>query len=105
MVINRLGSGIRHTVVSLDGRTEARELLAPGTRARCVDGRPFRAGGLRAVWRFLNEEKPDLLLTCNWGSIDWALARPRLCHLHQEHGFGDRDSVWGGGGNSAPATV
>lgn len=93
MVINRLGSGIRHTVVSLDGRTEARQLLAPGTRARCIDGRPFRAGGLRAVWRFLNEEKPDLLLTCNWGSIDWALARPRLCHLHQEHGFGAEEAA------------
>jgi glycosyltransferase involved in cell wall biosynthesis len=43
----------------------------------------------------LGRLKPDLLVTSNWGSIEWALTRlamPSLPHLHTEDGFGPEES-------------
>jgi hypothetical protein len=43
----------------------------------------------------LRRLKPGLLVTSNWGSIDWAMARlaaPGLPHLHTEDGFGADES-------------
>lgn len=92
--INALGSAFRHTVVSMNGRLECRERIdpsidvsyppAPGTGL----GLP---GRLRAYRRFIRETAPDVLLTNNWGSIEWTLAG-RLAGaarmLHVESGFG-----------------
>jgi glycosyltransferase involved in cell wall biosynthesis len=54
-----------------------------------------------ATWRQLRamlcELRPDVLLTHNWGSIDWALAnappfvRQRVFHVHVEDGFGPEE--------------
>jgi glycosyltransferase involved in cell wall biosynthesis len=41
--------------------------------------------------RALQHLRPDLLLTYNWGSVEWAVAAsllPGLRHLHTEDGFG-----------------
>ena len=93
-VINRLPAGLRHTVVSLDGRIEARQRLAPHTRVafRPLDLPAYNLlrslGRVRALIRSLS---PDLLLTYNWGAIECALANriaPLCRHIHFESGFG-----------------
>jgi glycosyltransferase involved in cell wall biosynthesis len=43
----------------------------------------------------LRAENPDLLLTYNWGSTEWALVNrfgPRLRHIHFESGFGPEEA-------------
>lgn len=93
-VLNGLGTGFRHTIVSLDGRTAAAELLRPDLAVELIDG---RAAGrnLARRRRLLARYQPDLVLTCNWGSIDWLIAH-RLGrigpHIHQEHGFGPEEA-------------
>jgi glycosyltransferase involved in cell wall biosynthesis len=87
----RAGAGFSHSVVALDGRTDCADLLAPGVPVRLVGG----AGrGLRAAWSVIRGEAPDMLLTHNWGSMEWVAAN-RLTgvpHLHFEDGFGPDES-------------
>jgi glycosyltransferase involved in cell wall biosynthesis len=97
---NRFGPRWRHAVLSLDGRFDCAERLAPAVPLERV---PFPArpgeGGLRHLWRIralLRRMRPDVLVTSNWGSIEWAIANlapPRLRHLHTEDGFGPDESA------------
>lgn len=51
-----------------------------------------RTKGMR---RLLAKYQPDLLISYNWGTIEWSLASalsPKLRHVHQEHGFGPEES-------------
>ena len=94
-----LGSEFEHVVVSLDGVCGAERLVPPDVRLRL---RPLRACkgrlSVRNLWTFravLREERPDLLLTYNWGAIEWALAdrfRPVCPHLHVVDGFGPEEA-------------
>lgn len=88
-VVNALGARYRHTVLSLDGRLDAASRLAPGVPVELHDARGVT--GLGARRDRLTALRPDLVLTYNWGSMDWVAAHVvrRLCpHLHAEHGFG-----------------
>jgi glycosyltransferase involved in cell wall biosynthesis len=98
---NHFGDRYRHTVIALDGRTEARQLIDPGVSLRVVAAdRALRArrGLLRALRdyrRQLHELAPDLLLTYNWGAVEWCLAQrwaPPVGHIHFEDGFGPEES-------------
>lgn len=63
--------------------------LRPELAVALVDGR--EAGTMAARRRLLARHQPDLILTCNWGSMDWLIAhalRRIGPHVHQEHGFG-----------------
>lgn len=82
---NRLGRAWRHRVVAMDGATPARALLANGLDVEILPP----PAGLRGARRLLAQLRPDLLVTSNWGSMDWALANldGRVPHLHQEDGF------------------
>ena len=93
-VADRLGGKYRHLIVSMSGRTEAAELLssrvsyaltpiANTPRNPLANARRF-AGQLRAI-------RPDMLVTYNWGALEWAIGNrfgPRLPHVHIEDGFG-----------------
>ena len=83
-----LGSGIRHVVTGLDGRTDALELVPENIEALA---RPLEGGtGVRALRRHLAAVQPDLLLTYNWGSFDAVLAARWSgfrAHVHHEDGF------------------
>ena len=50
-------------------------------------------GNLRRFRAALRDIAPDLLVTSNWGSIEWALARigTGVPHLHMEDGFGPEE--------------
>ncbi|MGH6895435.1 MAG: glycosyltransferase family 4 protein [Geminicoccaceae bacterium] len=97
---NALGLEFEHVVVSLDGAWGAERLVQPGVRLR---PRPVgvRKGGrlslanLRTFRDLLHQERPDLLVTYNWGAIEWALAdraRPICPHLHVVDGFGPEEA-------------
>ncbi|PZW46767.1 glycosyltransferase involved in cell wall biosynthesis [Humitalea rosea] len=96
-VANRFGPRWRHAVVALDGQTDCALRIDRGVSLTLVrppagGGGPQRLLGIAAVLRRL---RPALLVTSNWGSIEWAianLASPRLPHLHTEDGFGKEES-------------
>ena len=95
---NRLGERYRHSFLALDGDLAARARLAPSLGARCR-ALPLSRYGLwatmKAYRRLFRDERPDLLLTYNWGAVECALAnsllRP-LPHIHFESGFGPEEA-------------
>lgn len=93
---NRLGGEFRHAVVAMDGRIEARALLDPGLGVAfpaVAVAKGDLPGNLRRFRGAIRALGPDLLVTSNWGSIEWALARQGLGvpHLHMEDGFGPEE--------------
>jgi glycosyltransferase involved in cell wall biosynthesis len=96
---NRFGERWRHAVVSLDGNRDCAARIAPEVPLQMLPS-PTRRGesqveDLLRIGALLRRLKPGLLVTSNWGSIDWAMARlaaPGLPHLHTEDGFGADES-------------
>jgi glycosyltransferase involved in cell wall biosynthesis len=90
-VLSALGGEFRHSILALDGRSEARALLGDGVEAAFLpppDGRGALAV-LGHVRRALRAARPDLLLTYNWGAIEALTAGllERIPVLHHEDGF------------------
>jgi glycosyltransferase involved in cell wall biosynthesis len=93
-IANRLGPAIRHRLISLDGRAEAAALL---DRTLDFDLLSFPSHNvsilrrLRTIAKVSAEVHADILVTYNWGAMEWAFvnrwsrARP---HIHLEDGFG-----------------
>ena len=96
---NRFGRRYRHLVVAMDGNEACRERLSPALDVT-FPSVAFRKGAtlanLRGFRAMLKAWRPDVLVTNNWGSIEWAMANlPRVVrHVHIEDGFGpeERDS-------------
>ncbi len=91
-MINALGSAWRHSIVPLDGHSEALSLLDDGIDARLFDPPAGQSSLVRipAMRRMIQREDPDLLLTYNWGSFDAVMAARTLSrrpHVHHEEGF------------------
>lgn len=91
-IVDALGPTLCHTIVSMDDRWEAWDLLPES--ADCQRGKFQPAGTnsfktIRDARRYLNQTSPDLLVTYNWGAIEWAAAnKPAICsHIHIEDGF------------------
>jgi len=91
-VANRFGARYRHLIVSLDGVDSARGRLAPGLEI-AFPPPPGGRATLAALRRTLRALRPDVLITHNWGSMDWAIANlPGLVrHIHIEDGFGPEE--------------
>lgn len=93
-IINRLGPRYRHTIFALDGNLAAGSRLDPALGVRLADpgiGKPGLATTLRLIRRRLRTDRPDLLLTYNWGAIEWTLAATifgLVPAIHFESGFG-----------------
>ncbi len=93
-VANALGGAFHHAIVALDGRTQCRAKLDPGTPHEFLEPPPGGASGLAAapaIARFLRSHAPTALATYNWGAIEWCFVN-RLAGvapgIHAEHGFG-----------------
>jgi glycosyltransferase involved in cell wall biosynthesis len=93
-VANALGAAFHHAIVALDGRTQCRAKLDPGTPHEFLAPPPGGASGLAAapaIARFLHAQAPAALATYNWGAIEWCFVN-RLAGvapgIHAEHGFG-----------------
>ena len=100
-LLRGLGPGFRHTIVTLDGRRDAAELLDESVDRRVETlalGKEWSSlpRNLRRCRRYLDTTAPDLLLTYNFGALEAALAnrlRPRCPHLHFEDGFGPSEAT------------
>jgi glycosyltransferase involved in cell wall biosynthesis len=95
-IANQFGSAFRHIVVSLDGDLACRERLDPALDAVFPPVAADKNAMLASAWRFrgrLREWCPDVLVTYNWGAIEFALANlaPLSRHLHVEDGFGPEE--------------
>ncbi len=90
---NHFGHRLRHAVIAMDGNTSCRERLAP-TLDVAYPVLTIPKGDLVSTLRLLRATlralRPAMLVTSNWGTVEWALAnRLQLVpHLHMEDGFG-----------------
>lgn len=97
---NALAGKFRHTILAMDGDLAAGAGL--GQNAACdyasmpvVKTSSISFSNIRAGHELLRKLRPDLLISYNWGTIEWSLTDwPRaLCpHLHIEDGFGPGES-------------
>jgi glycosyltransferase involved in cell wall biosynthesis len=95
-VANRFGRDWRHAVVAMDGVTACRERLHPDLDVSFPTialRKGDTLGNIRRFRRVLRALRPDVLVTHNWGSIEWAMANAlvRLRHVHIEDGFGPEE--------------
>ena len=87
------GRRYRHLVVSMDGRASAGDKLGPEVDWRLMPIENRRGGALanRSAFRAaLADWAPDLMLSYNWGAIEWAVGNlpRRVPQVHVEDGFG-----------------
>jgi glycosyltransferase involved in cell wall biosynthesis len=100
-IANHFGRNWRHAIVAMDGNLAARERLDPALDVRfpAIDLRKGDTGGnIRRIRAALRDIGPDVLVTNNWGSIEWAMANvlapvlaPLARHVHIEDGFGPEE--------------
>jgi glycosyltransferase involved in cell wall biosynthesis len=98
-LVNALGDRYRHSVIALDGRTDARSRLRPDIPVEIIPFDHHKRGAALDLWRFrstLAKLRPHLLLTYNWGAIEWALVnlmRPICPHVGVVDGFGPEETA------------
>ena len=91
------GRDFSHTVIAMDADYAAAAELPSGPDI-AIGERPSTGGPLPArlgrYRRYLKEKAPDLLITYNWGAIEWAMAKHGLGlpHIHVEDGFGPEEA-------------
>jgi glycosyltransferase involved in cell wall biosynthesis len=95
-IANRFGPAWRHAIVALDGDTTCRERLGPGLVVDYLAVRTHKGDPLGNLLRYaaiLRQMRPDVLVTHNWGSIEWAMANSLvgIRHVHIEDGFGPEE--------------
>jgi len=93
---NHFGRRLRHLVIAMDGVQTCRKRLRDDIDIEfpILDIRKGDTlGNLRRFRRFLRNRRPSLLVTSNWGSIEWAIANavPVVRHVHMEDGFGPEE--------------
>lgn len=91
------GARYRHTVLSLDGNYDMAGRLGafPITYPKLEFDKRKTLASWRLFRRTLRDIKPDVLLTYNWGAVEWALVNrfaPQIPHLHIEDGFGPEEA-------------
>jgi len=94
------GRRYRHTVLSLDQNTDMAARLAefPITYPKLEFDKRRAFASWRLFRKALRDIAPDVLLTYNWGAVEWALVNrfgrsdARIPHLHVEDGFGPEEA-------------
>ncbi len=93
-IINHFGRRFRHAIVALDNNFEAGSRFAGDVDKMLLPMRHSKGRALRGMLDgalALRRLRPDLLVTYNWGAIEWAMANRLLSvarHVHLEDGFG-----------------
>jgi glycosyltransferase involved in cell wall biosynthesis len=98
-VANHHGRAFRHAIVAMDGRLDCAERLSRDLDVSFPEI-PIRRGAVLAnlagFRRALADIGPDVLVTHNWGSIEWAMANLLpggvRRHVHIEDGFGPEEA-------------
>lgn len=99
-VANAFGPRYRHAIVAMDGNTAATASLDADVPVEILPVPVEKAGGLslgnmRRIAGAIRRQQPDLLLSYNWGAIEWALVNRLLRaapQLHCEDGFGPEEA-------------
>ena len=97
-VINALPDGLRHTIIALDACLDARRRIAPNVQVEFRSlalPRHCLPCSLLQIGKVVRNTSPDLLLTYNWGAIEFALANRIFAgcdHIHFESGFGPEEA-------------
>jgi glycosyltransferase involved in cell wall biosynthesis len=95
-IVNHFGRRWRHAVIAMDGDLSCRERLDPALDVEFPSVAVRKGdtlGNLLRFRRLLRRLRPDLLVTSNWGSIEWSVANlvPVVRQVHIEDGFGPDD--------------
>lgn len=91
-ICDHLGPDYQHVVASMDDRWEALELISDSVACEKMTLPPGFGSGLKTLGlarQVLREQQPDVLVTYNWGAIEWAAANliPMCPQVHIEDGF------------------
>jgi glycosyltransferase involved in cell wall biosynthesis len=94
---NAFGRSFRHRIFAMDGQYGCRERLSTELDVDSVEILVNKGHVLRNAMRFrqaLRKVRPQLLVTYNWGAIEWAIANwlPHARHVHIEDGFGPEEA-------------
>lgn len=98
-LVRGLGPGYRHLVIAMDGNTSAASRLPSGSPVDIVPLTYPKGKVLQSLWLFrrtLSRLRPDLLITYNWGAIEWGLVNlplPVCPHVDIEDGFGPDEAA------------
>jgi glycosyltransferase involved in cell wall biosynthesis len=98
-IFNDLGATFRHIVIALDGNTDAAHHISKNidcTVAATANRNKTFIASLCTCTIELVRRRPDVLVTYNWGAIEWALANrliTRFPHIHHEAGFGKEEAM------------
>lgn len=89
---NAFGPRYRHVIAAMDNCFDAGDRLGPQVNWQPLRLSVQKGGALanRSAFRqVIQDQKPDLLLSYNWGAIEWAAANwPQLvAQIHVEDGF------------------
>ncbi|HVV26468.1 MAG TPA: glycosyltransferase [Rhizomicrobium sp.] len=95
-LVRGLGAEFAHDVVAMDDNYDAADEIPQGAPVRFL--RPshhgFLAERLRRYRRFVAKHTPDLLVTYNWGAIEWVMANAfGVPQIHVADGFGPEEAV------------
>ena len=93
---NRLGDRYRHVVVAMDGIRECASRLECRINVTYPDVTVVKGDALGNIRRFrklLRTLRPDLMITSNWGTIEWTISNflGAVPHIHMEDGFGPEE--------------
>ncbi len=98
-IMNHFAHEASYSLFSTNGGYECKSRIKENVDLNIAEIKDHEKGNLfQRVQRYieiLKKMKPDVLLTYNWGSIEWALAAsfiPKLTHYHLEHGFGPEEA-------------
>jgi len=93
-IINALGSSFRHSIISLDANVGAAETISREIAHEIACLAVPKSSVLKALLLCraeLRRRQPDILVSYNWGSIEWAMSNrlfTGIRHIHHEAGFG-----------------
>lgn len=95
---NAFGPQYHHVIAAMDNRFDASARLGAQVSWEKLTLNVQRGGGLanRSAFRqVIKGVRPDMLLSYNWGAIEWAAANwPKQAHhVHVEDGFGPQEAT------------
>ncbi len=92
---NAFGDAAQHSLIALNGALGCREKLAAGLHIRFVAAQRHAgmASAVAAAMATIRSIAPNVVLTSNWGAIEWAIAAKLTGtpHVHSEDGFGPEE--------------
>jgi L-malate glycosyltransferase len=94
-MINHFGAGAKHTIIATNNDYSSKDIIDKKNDVIFIDQKKSApASFIKRIMNYrsyLKSISPDLVLTYNWGAIEWALAnsfKPSFRHIHVESGFG-----------------